>query len=622
MRPCSSLSAAFQVVSAIAVILSPVLSLVRAESTLYTNPNDLPTKEYDFIIVGAGTAGNVLAARLSEDPSKRVLVIEAGVDDTGVLPVQVPFLAFNNEGTPTDWNYTTVPQKELNNRTISVPRGFCLGGSSSINLMIWTRGSSEIWDHYAQVTGDSGWSWNALEKYWDKISTFVPPTSNPSILPPPPNDLTLSNGDGPVLVTRANAPTELDWRVINTSMLIQQEEESNGESPRFKFTEDMNTGDSIGFGYHQSASGKGERRSSAATYLHPALNNRSNLDVLIHTRAMRLVQDNSTNDYIPVFNQVEVAQAVGGPRFTFRAKNEIILSSGSIGTPQILLLSGVGPKSELEDMGIEVVVDKPGVGKNLREHAMLVGIYNVNSNMTSDDLLRSPALQQQALEQWQNNRTGRFADSASNVLGFMRIPDGQLNGAQDPTSGPHTPHFELLFADNFVGVLDPLPEQGHFITVVNVVLAPQSTGSLTLSTAEGGTFTQPLIDYSIYSDPVDVQVMLQAMNDTETFLSSSPWTQDDFIISQVGLGRKATSEEKLAFMRDNTITIFHPVGTASMGSQEESVVDPRLRVRGVKGIRVVDASVFPTMPECHPQAVVYTLAERAADIIKEDNEML
>ncbi|KAF5361277.1 hypothetical protein D9758_010278 [Tetrapyrgos nigripes] len=631
--------------------LATILVSGLAQSTsLYTDPRDVSTKEYDFIVVGAGTAGNVIATRLSEDPTKSVLVIEAGIDDTGILPIHVPFLGFSNEGSSVDWNFTTVPQEELNNRTVPVPRGFVLGGSSSINLMVWNRGSRDLWDHYAKVAGDSGWSWNALEKYWDKastyldcttvinylsltthcsqISTLVPPTSNPALPPPPRNDPTLSNGNGPVLVTRANFPDELDDKVINASMLLQQE---NPDS-RFKYTVDMNTGDSIGFGYYEESTGHGERSSSATAYLHPALNSkRRNLDVLIQTRAMRLLQSKNTasnstisngHSSVPHFNQVEVAQSVDGPRFKFSARNEIILSSGSIGTPQLLLLSGVGPKDELKELGIDVVADRPAVGKNLRDHPMLVTIYNVNSNQTLDDLMRNPALQEQLLEQWQNNRTGQFASTTSNVLGIL--PEDQLKGIEDPASGPHAPHLEMLFGDGFLGLFEPLPANGHFLTVLNAVVAPKSVGSLTLASVNGGTFTHPLINYNIYGDSFDIQAMLQAINDTETFLSTAPWTQDDFIISVTGRNSTSigTEEEKIAFMRDNTITVFHPIGTARMGSKEEDVTDSRLLVRGLKGVRVVDASVFPTLPECHPQAVVYTLAERAADIIKEDHGML
>ncbi|KAF5361294.1 hypothetical protein D9758_010281 [Tetrapyrgos nigripes] len=625
--------------------LTTILVSGLAQSTsLYTDPRDVPMKEYDFIVVGAGTAGNVIATRLSEDPTKSVLVIETGIDDTDVLPVHVPFFGFNNEGSIVDWNFTTVPQKELNNRTISVPRGFVLGGSSSINLMIWTRGSRDLWDHYAKVTGDSSWSWDALEKYWDNastyldstISTLVPPTSNPAIPPTPRSDPTLSNGNGPVLVTRPNFPTELDDKVINASMLLQQK---NPHS-RFKDTVDMNTGGSIGFGYNKETTGHGERSSSATAYLHPALNSqRRNLNVLIQTRAMRLLQSTNTpsnsttsNDHssVPHFNQVEVAQSIdglwvsAGLRFKFSARSEIILCSGAIGTPQLLLLSGVGPKDELKELGIDVVADRPAVGKNLCDHPMLLTMYNVNSNQTFDDLTRNPALQEPLLEQWQSNRTGLFPNTPSSVLGFMRLPDDQLKGVQDSASGPHAPHLEMLFADGFLPLTEPLPANGHFITVLNAIVAPKSVGSLILASAHGGMFTHPFIDYNIYADPFDIQAMLQAINDTETFLSTAPWTRDNFIISVAGRNSTSigTKEEKLAFMKDNTITVFHPIGTARMGSKEEDVTDSRLLVQGLKGVRVVDASVFPTLPECHPQAVVYTLAERAADIIKENHRML
>ncbi|THV06377.1 FAD/NAD(P)-binding domain-containing protein [Dendrothele bispora CBS 962.96] len=586
-----------------------------AEAVLYRSPNDLPTKNYDFIIVGAGTAGNVIANRLSEDSSKKILVIEAGVDDANISNIEVPFFAGRNSQTAVDWNYTTVPQEGLFNRSIAVPRGYVLGGSSSINYMVYNRGSVDLWNRYAEITGDSGWSWDAMKTYWKRTSTLVPPTSNPFLPPPPAGNPTLSNGNGPVLVTRTNFPEEIHPRIINASKILEADPSQNG---RFRYTDDVNTGNSLGFGYMLESNGHGQRCSSAVAYLRPAMN-RGNLDVLIDTRVTKLLRKKHSNDH-PIFNKVEVAQRVDGPRYVLHAKKEIILSAGAIGTPQILLLSGIGPRDELEAKGITVYVNSPDVGKKCFNHPLLPLRFTVNSNNTFDDVNRDPALQQMLLSQWQSNRTGLFANGPANMIGFMRLPDSFFNRTnKDPSSGHRSANMEMVFFNGYSGVPPP---QGHYFTLTPVIVSPKSFGSVTLASAEEDTFTNPLIDFGLLSNDFDVSAMLQAIRDAETFISTPPWT--NYIIAPYGeFANATTDEERVGFMRRNANTIQHPVGTARMGRETDkrAVTDSRLKVRGVKGIRVVDASVFPRIPECQPMAVLYALAERAAGIIKEDHGM-
>ncbi|KAK7438862.1 hypothetical protein VKT23_017788 [Stygiomarasmius scandens] len=602
------------------VLLVPTL-IPATQAAIFTDPSALPTTEYDFIVVGAGTAGNVIASRLSEDSSKRVLVVEAGVDDTGVVTVHAPFLGPNNQQTLTDWNYTTVPQVGLNNRSITVPRGFVLGGSSSINFMVWTQGSADLFDSYAKATGDSGWSWDAIQPFWKKVSTFVSSPNNPSLPPPPASDRTLSNGNGPVQVNWPNYASQIDYRVINASKELESQDE------RFKYTEDTNGGDTLGFGLNQESTGGGTRSSSATAYLWPALEqNRTNLDVLIHTRAMRLVETDEQT-----FKGVEVAQTVDGPRITLTASTETILSAGAIGTPQLLLLSGIGPQDELAEVGVEARVDLSGVGKNLIDHPLLLTYYEVSSNTTFDDIIRNSTLTASTLAEWLGEanggvgegRKGLFSSSPTNALGFMRIPQGE---DEDPSAGCRSAHTEIIFLDGFAALGDAKqPAEGHFLSVITAVVSPSSKGSLTLTDSTNGTFSHPSIDYGILSTDWDTQAMLQALRDVDTFLNATPWTSPEpFILEPWGdwAELRSTDEGREQYVRENTISVYHPVGSAKMGSTADSVVDARLRVRGVKGLRVVDASIFPTIPEVHPQAVIYTIAERAAQLIKEDSGML
>ncbi|KAF5374351.1 hypothetical protein D9758_004734 [Tetrapyrgos nigripes] len=609
-----------------ALALASVLSFSAgpARAALYTDPSQVPSTSYDFIVVGAGTAGSVVASRLSEDSTKKILVIEAGVDDTGNLNVQVPFFAPLAANTAVDWNYTTVPQAGLNGRSLTVPRGFVLGGSSAINYLGWTVGSSDYYDKIASITGDSGWAWSSMQGYFKKVSTLVPPTDNPDITS---DERPTSNGNGPLLVNLPNFNLEPDQRVFETAKGL-----GSTSGSRFTFTNDMNGGNPLGIGYNQVTAGEGSRTTAATAYLHPALNNRSNIDVVINTRVQKLIKtgtDSNSGTDLPVFGSVEVAVSQGGSKTTFNATREVILSAGTIGTAQILLLSGIGPK---EDLGSSnTIVDSPQVGKNVKEHPLLSIFWSISSNASYDDALRNSTIQATDINQWSATKGGLFSATPVNVLGFLRLPETFFNASQpDPSSGSKSPNTEIIFVDGFVpSDTNPLPSTGHFMSIICALLSPTSVGSIKLASGSSDTFTQPLIDYGLLSTDFDVQAMLQTISDSETFVStnisgSNPFTKDGYLQNLFGDFASAKTEaEKIAFMRAHADTIHHPTGSARMGSQSsgfsDGVLDASLKVRGVKGLRVVDMSVLPIIPEAHTQAVIYTVAERASDLIKADN---
>ncbi|KAF5356386.1 hypothetical protein D9758_009542 [Tetrapyrgos nigripes] len=606
------------------------ITVLPVHAALYTNPADLPSKNYDFIVIGAGTAGSVVASRLSEDPTKKILVIEAGVDDTGNLNVQVPFFAPFAANTAVDWNYTTVPQPGLNGRSIKVPRGFVLGGSSAINYLAWTLGSKDYYNKLASITGDAGWGWPSMQEFFKRVSTLVPPTDNPTITP---DQIPHSNGNGPVHVNLPNIDLEPDQRFITTAKALGSSSSPNLK--RFNYTTDKNTGNSLGLGYTQVTAGGGTRSTAATSYLRPALQNRKNIDVVINTRVTRLVK-NAQEGLVPVFRAVEVAISKGGKKRMFEASKEVVLSAGTIGTPQILLLSGIGPQA---DLGSKTVVNAPQVGKNVRDHPLLSIFYNVNSNRTYDDALRNSSLRNVDLTEWLTTKEGLFSASPGNLMGLLRLPKTFFTPSRpDPASGPSAPNIELIFVDGFVpSDTNPLPAAGHFMSIICAVVSPTSVGTIKLPSSNTDTFTQPLIDYNVLGTDFDVQAMLQAIADAQTFVEvnitttkggkkENEFTKDDYLQSLFGAFASAkTTADKIAFIRAHADTVHHPVGSARMGSiktgYEDGVVDPRLRVGGVKGLRVVDASVLPIIPEAHTQAVVYTVAERASDLIKQDNGM-
>ncbi|KAF8886161.1 aryl-alcohol-oxidase from pleurotus Eryingii [Infundibulicybe gibba] len=573
-----------------------------AHATVYTDPSKLKKSTYDFVVVGGGTAGNVVANRLTESGEFSVLVIEAGVTNQGALPSIIPFLAPSIQpASPLTWNYTTTLQAGLDNRILNYARGKLLGGCSSINFLVFNRASDDDWDRYAKLTADNGWSWKNLIPYYLKSSRLVPSTDGHDTSGQVNASL---HGNGPVQLSLPNLPTEIDNRVIDASKELSKE---------FPFNLDMQSGNFIGMSVAQSMIGNGERSSSATAYLDPILA-RPNLDVLIQTQVTRLIQSGSTRRG-PSFNQVEFAQSAKGKKFCVTAKNEVILSAGSINTPQILLLSGIGNKTTLKNIGIKPIVDLPDVGQHLQDHPIVPNYFTVNSTGTFDPVLRSPSLQAQDLQQWNSSRTGLFSDPPGNTIGFGRVNSSVLQGFADPSPGPKAGHYELIFDNGFAATTIPAPPTGNYLTVLTAVTTPVSLGSITLASTD--PFTFPHIDPAFMTSPLDSLLMVEAVRALRRFLGAKSW--QDYILSPFGaLSEANTDDEIKAAVREGVVTIWHPTSTARMSPDNATwgVVDSKLLVKGVSGLRIVDASVFPVIPAAHTTGPVYIVAERAADLIK------
>nr|ALS87662.1 extracellular aryl-alcohol oxidase-1 [synthetic construct] len=575
------------------------------QRALYSDVSQLPKLKYDFVVIGAGAAGNVIAARLTENPKFSVLLIEAGISDQGVLGVQVPFLAPTNlPNSSVTWNYTTVPQTSLNNRVLAYSRGRVLGGSTSINLMTYTRGSDDEYNRWAELTGDDSWAWRNLEPFYLKSTRLVPPVDHHStkgLVDP------AVHGFGPVEVSLPGLPSELDGRVVNTS---------KASGAEFPFNVDIQSGNSVGVGIAQSTIGGGIRSSSSRAYLEPNLN-RSNLHVLLENSVTRLVQSGSDHG-VPVFKQVELAASPSATRTIVTADKEVILSAGSIGTPQILMLSGLGDAAELGRLGIRPVVNLPDVGKNLQDHPIMSNYWVVNSNNTFDDVLRNTSILDADLAQWTANKTGLFGNAPANAVALLRIPGNAsiFERVRDPAAGPHSAHFEMIFADGFAATVFPQPATGHFVTINTAVVSPTSVGSVRLASAD--PFTFPLIDPNFFNTTFDQFAMLSAVKAARAFMTAPPW--QGFVASRFGpVGSAETDEDIIAAARDAIVTIWHPTSTARMSPRHASwgVVDPQLLVKGVSGLRIVDASIMPIIPAAHTTGPTYILAERAAEFIKE-----
>ncbi|KAJ7474300.1 aryl-alcohol oxidase-like protein, partial [Mycena latifolia] len=573
---------------------------------IFTAPEQITSKRYDFIVVGAGTAGCVVASRLSEDPNVRVLVIEAGVSSvdngTDSAMISTPFLAGQGIGTIFDWNYTTTNQAGLYGRALPFPRGFVLGGSSSLNAMIYHRGPSEDFDRIANVSGDSGWSWNNLQQYIFKNEKHVPPWNNRSNVG---EYNPRVHGHGPLLSSLTADPWEIDRRVLQTSA---------DHSDQYPFNLDLNSGNGLGVGWVQTTVGNSVRSSSSSAYLHPALDSRSNLDLLLHTQVTQLV---STGPSTSTFTGVDVSQNAHAAKYQFTATKEVILSAGTVGTPQILMLSGIGPKDELKKFNIKSVLDLPDVGRNLQDQAIL-GLQWEAKAETLSTFLNDPAAINAALTRYAENKTGIAAGSSIvNTIAFLRLPDGSpLLKPGDPAAGPHSAHFQFAFLNTFMANADQAtPPTGNWISVAIVVQSPTSRGSINITSSS--PFAYPAIDPAYFTTAFDIGTAVQAVKTAQKFFSASAW--DGFIGAPFSAAANLHTDAAIeAYVRTFATTLKHPTSTARISKKTDKtgVVGPDLLVKGAKGVRVVDASIFPFAVAGFPQAQVYIIAERAAALIK------
>ncbi|KAI0342182.1 aryl-alcohol-oxidase from pleurotus Eryingii [Trametopsis cervina] len=584
-------------------------------AAIYTNPSQLRTSSYDYVIVGGGTAGLVLANRLTENANVTVLVLEAGGTPAGNIGIEVPLLAPSlAPGTAVDWGYKTVPQRHLNNRQVAYMRGKVLGGSSSINYMIYNRGTRDDHNYFATQVECEDLKWDSMLKYFDKVEKAVPPTDNHNTSEQ--WDVSIHSKSGMVEISLPGFTMAPDPHVFATTAELPDD---------FPFARDFNSGRSIGIGWNQATIGhNGARQSSFVSYLQPShFQDRANLAVLVSTQAIKLVPESCSGSKCAFSNGLVHYVFDGTQKGSIAAKKEIIVSAGVFETPHLLQLSGIGDAVALSKFNISTLVNLLSVGQNLSDHALLRHTYMANTNATVNAFL-APDVIQQNIQTWNLTGKGPLADPTANTLGFLRLPNNStiFKTVKDPAPGPDAGHWELIIVNGDTNpgtppVSPPLPN-GSYMTFDTQVMTSTSRGTVTLMSSN--PLDPPLIDPQWMTTDWDKAVMRHAVRASLKFAQANAW--NDYLRAPVGDFAKVTqdtSDDNIdAFIIAHVGTIWHGVGTAAMSPKgaKWGVVDPDHKVKHTEGLRVVDASVFPRVPTMHPQGVVYAYAERAADIIK------
>jgi choline dehydrogenase len=520
---------------------------------------------YDYVIVGAGSAGCVLANRLTEDPSVSVLLLEAGGRDRS-LKIKIPAAFPQQFHTKLDWDFATEPEPHVDERSLYIPRGKALGGSSSMNAMLYVRGRPWDYDGW-ESQGAPGWSYANVLPYFVKAEDNVRGPSE------------YHGVGGPLRVSEQRSPRAFDRRLLAAS-------EAAG-IPRIA---DYNGPEQDGVSMFQVTQSSGARFSAADAYLRPALT-RPNLEV----------RTNVTVLGVELEGDRAVGVRLGGRRGrveVVRAEREVLLSAGAIGSPQLLLLSGIGPARELAEAGVEVRHDLPGVGRNLQDHPFVTMIWEVSDR----DTLYG-ADKPKPLAEWLLRRSGKLTSTVAEVVAFTRTRGGLP--AADIQFHMGAAYFEDHGAEEY---------DGRCAVIAPVLVSPKARGQVWLRSAD--PMAKPRIITNTLSEPDDVDSLIAGMRLAREIAAQRELKE--VIVAELKPGPATVDRTELeADLRRRLMLIYHPVGTARMSDTHgEAVVDSQLRVHGLRSLRVIDASIMPSIVGGNTNAPTIMIAERGADLIR------
>ena len=534
---------------------------------------DPSNRRFDYIIVGAGTAGCVLANRLSQDPGKRVLLLEAGKKDN-YFWIDIPVGYLYTIGNPrTDWCFKTEAETGLNGRSIGYARGKVLGGCSSINAMIYMRGQQADYDHWADL-GNRGWGWQDVLPVFRRSESYQHGA----------DDFHGANGELRVEERRVN------WEILDAWR-------DAAEECGIPKIDEFNRGDNFGNAYFQMNQRNGKRWSAVRAFLDP-IKARSNLTILTEASVLKICFDD--NEIEPTATGVMVRQ--GDHEQLFEANNEVILAAGAIASPQLLQLSGIGVSETLYKHSIQPLIELPGVGENLQDHLQIRTIYSVDNTITLNQRARTPWGMALMVLEYFLHKTGPLTMPPSQLGAFAKTDSNQ------PTANIEW-HVQPLSLDKFGSPL----HRYNAITPSVCNVHPTSRGQVTLRNQDPNS--APLIQPNYLSTEEDRAVAVAGLKFTREIMASPALAP--FTPQELKPGAHLTTDEELIHAAgDLGTTIFHPVGTCKMGKDPMAVVDDRLRVHGVKSLRVVDASIMPTITSGNTNAPTVMIAEKGAEFIK------